>query len=138
MGLHDFFVPPHDATAAQRKRWEFTVGYGLTGAYLMQFAFMSLCFGLVMWLHPGFATASSVSQMASKLEHSLEKQNTQIAVNSLTLLQIQLDGWTSDQCIAESMNNRGLANAIAARIREKQPAYRKLSGGEAYDPLPCP
>lgn len=104
----------------------------------MQLSFMSLCFGLVMWLHPGFATAASVSRMADSLQKSIEKQDQQISTNNLMLLQIQLDGWRSDQCVAESMANRALVSALAGRIRERMYEYRKLSGGMDYAPLPCP
>lgn len=140
IGIWNYISPPRvDGENADLWRWRQRVSFILWGITMTLAAFIVALFvGLLTPHIPGLAMAGELRELKGSIETQRTQLQAQIANNSLTGLESQLDGWRRDQCVAESMGNRGLVVAIAARIREKQRTYRQLSGGVEYQPLPCP
>lgn len=133
--------PPSDDPAVYKWRMfvAITQASTMTGLAVALF----VMFGQVPFLHPGFARAdgAEISALIHNQEHLADKidgQQIQIALAQKTGLEILLDGWRTQQCLALSMGNTQLANVLAGRIRDKQPEWRALNDGRDYAPLPCP
>lgn len=128
--------PPSDDPAVYK--WRMIVAMTQAATITGVTVALLVMFGQVPAVHPGFARADDVEDRQEHLSDKIDLQGVQIVSAQSTSLEILLDGWRTQQCIAEAMGNRALVNVLAARIRERQAQWRLLNDGRDYVPLPCP